>query len=279
MDTSDRLLMPPPPPQISSKKRPRSITIYSEEEAYAPSLSRSICTFACNRQLPVQGLKSHVSYTPKSSGTWATPSPQYDCNMIRIRPALRSLQPKFLTCDVTGDRVQTSNDAPNDMDDALPSVLDENSNHIETLETHHFTAVVARNLKSPTMEETQNYQDNSISGYNNHNSIHFTSAEENDEFDEPHISSTMAQEEVLCKNDDSPKSRFIELNDSPKIATRFVDIIGHGAAKLRLEEAILPLALPPSLVHSVLKGMCFMSSEIVVSHTHRCLTFPIIPCM
>ena len=35
----------------------------------------------------------------------------------------------------------------------------------------------------------------------------------------------------------------------------FADIIGHGNAKLRLEEALLPLALPPDLAATVLTGI------------------------
>ena len=45
--------------------------------------------------------------------------------------------------------------------------------------------------------------------------------------------------------------------DKPSIETRFADIIGHGHAKLRLDEMLLPLALPPSLAQSVLTGRRF----------------------
>jgi len=38
------------------------------------------------------------------------------------------------------------------------------------------------------------------------------------------------------------------------VQTRFDDIIGHSDAKLRLDEALLPLALPPSLALSILTG-------------------------
>ena len=38
------------------------------------------------------------------------------------------------------------------------------------------------------------------------------------------------------------------------IQTRFDDIIGHEHAKLRLDEALLPLALPPSLALKILTG-------------------------
>ena len=38
-------------------------------------------------------------------------------------------------------------------------------------------------------------------------------------------------------------------------STTFADIIGHGQAKLRLDEALLPLALPPDLTDAVLTGV------------------------
>ena len=42
--------------------------------------------------------------------------------------------------------------------------------------------------------------------------------------------------------------------DKPTITSRFSDIIGHGAAKLRLDEMLLPLALPVSLARNILTG-------------------------
>lgn len=48
--------------------------------------------------------------------------------------------------------------------------------------------------------------------------------------------------------------------DSPTlINVSFRDIIGHGQAKLRLDEALLPLALPSDLADSVLTGACVQS--------------------
>lgn len=42
---------------------------------------------------------------------------------------------------------------------------------------------------------------------------------------------------------------------SPPVGASFQDIIGHGQAKLRLEEALLPLALPSDLADSILTGV------------------------
>ena len=43
--------------------------------------------------------------------------------------------------------------------------------------------------------------------------------------------------------------------DKPSITTRFSDIIGHAAAKLRLEEMLLPLSLPQSISNQILIGI------------------------
>jgi len=52
--------------------------------------------------------------------------------------------------------------------------------------------------------------------------------------------------------------------DKPPIQTRFSDIIGHGQAKLRLDEMLLPLALPPSLAASILKGVRAVPASILL---------------
>lgn len=52
--------------------------------------------------------------------------------------------------------------------------------------------------------------------------------------------------------------------DHPHIKTRFSDIIGHGSAKLRLDEMLLPLALPPSLARSILTGVRSIPASILL---------------
>jgi hypothetical protein len=53
----------------------------------------------------------------------------------------------------------------------------------------------------------------------------------------------------------------------PVVGVSFRDIIGHGQAKLRLDEALLPLALPPDIADSVLTGawMKFASRALLLS--------------
>ena len=57
-------------------------------------------------------------------------------------------------------------------------------------------------------------------------------------------------------------------SNRPLIKTRFSDIIGHGAAKLRLDEMLLPLALPIELAQSVLTGKCTSMKKGLCSHLY-----------
>jgi ATP-dependent Clp protease ATP-binding subunit ClpA len=51
---------------------------------------------------------------------------------------------------------------------------------------------------------------------------------------------------------------------SEQSRTRFRDIIGHGAVKLRLDEILLPLALPTNLADSILTGIRSSSASILL---------------
>jgi hypothetical protein len=52
------------------------------------------------------------------------------------------------------------------------------------------------------------------------------------------------------------------MSEQPR--TRFRDIIGHGAVKLRLDEILLPLALPTNLADSILTGIRSSSASILL---------------
>jgi SpoVK/Ycf46/Vps4 family AAA+-type ATPase len=55
---------------------------------------------------------------------------------------------------------------------------------------------------------------------------------------------------------DSMESEKRRDEDMPvTTTTRFSDIIGHASVKLRIDEMLLPLALPPSLSESILTGV------------------------
>jgi hypothetical protein len=45
-------------------------------------------------------------------------------------------------------------------------------------------------------------------------------------------------------------------------STRFNDVIGHSSVKLRIDEMLLPLALPPALAQSILTGMPLICNDM-----------------
>jgi hypothetical protein len=53
----------------------------------------------------------------------------------------------------------------------------------------------------------------------------------------------------------SPKRRAATKSFSDQNVTMLSDIIGHAAVKLRIDEVLLPIALPPQLAESILTGM------------------------
>ncbi|KAL7546793.1 hypothetical protein ACHAWF_011104 [Thalassiosira exigua] len=57
---------------------------------------------------------------------------------------------------------------------------------------------------------------------------------------------------------------------APPRGVAFRDVIGHSAAKLRLDEALLPLALPPDLASSVLGGIRSAPASILLHGPPGC---------
>lgn len=76
------------------------------------------------------------------------------------------------------------------------------------------------------------------------------------------------EEESTVNNDFVTKSD--KGYDIPPINASFRDIIGHGQAKLRLDEALLPLALPPELAESVLSGIRAAPASILLHGPPGC---------
>ena len=71
----------------------------------------------------------------------------------------------------------------------------------------------------------------------------------------------------FAKTDKSHPSQGYE---APPINASFRDIIGHGQAKLRLDEVLLPLALPPDLADSVLSGIRAAPASILLHGPPGC---------
>jgi len=74
-------------------------------------------------------------------------------------------------------------------------------------------------------------------------------------------------ENVHPQTSSSPARRKRKQPPSDDISmekTRFSDIIGHGAVKLRIEEILLPIGLPPALADSILTGVRAMPTSILL---------------
>jgi len=91
----------------------------------------------------------------------------------------------------------------------------------------------------------------------------FFDANENDEnaTDLKGDNNTQSKSTPLNTTNDSKKNKHHQSNNN---SPTFRDIIGHGQAKLRLDEALLPLALPPDLAESVLTGIRAAPASILL---------------
>jgi len=97
---------------------------------------------------------------------------------------------------------------------------------------------------------------------NNDNSNEdFFDANENDNTSTDLQEDNNTQSKTTPQNDDSKKNKQHQSNNN---SPTFRDIIGHGQAKLRLDEALLPLALPPDLAESVLTGIRAAPTSILL---------------
>jgi len=97
----------------------------------------------------------------------------------------------------------------------------------------------------------------------------FFDANENDEnaTDLKGDNNTQSKSTPLNTTNDSKKNKHHQSNNN---SPTFRDIIGHGQAKLRLDEALLPLALPPDLAESVLTGIRAAPASILLHGPPGC---------
>lgn len=63
----------------------------------------------------------------------------------------------------------------------------------------------------------------------------------------------------------------------PAVTPSFNEIIGHQAVKLRMDEILLPLALPPSLAKSILKGIRAYSPSLLLYGPPGCGKVRMVP--
>jgi hypothetical protein len=125
---------------------------------------------------------------------------------------------------------------------------------------------------SPTQSNEQNYDDHNRENMKEshcNNTRHCADENTNDVEEEEECSTRHQHHDQNAITDATPPLDVTTKGDkaslsSPErvraktskgqISTRFSDIIGHGAVKLRLDEVLLPMALPPALADSILTG-------------------------
>jgi hypothetical protein len=80
-----------------------------------------------------------------------------------------------------------------------------------------------------------------------------------------------------CSQGNENQELGLEDAQPESTSTRFSDVIGHASVKLRIDEMLLPLALPPALAQSILTGMCPLSAMLTCcmhrySHKHTVIS-------
>lgn len=91
-----------------------------------------------------------------------------------------------------------------------------------------------------------------------------------DALDEAHAAYSAASELDGASDEDSSRKRKLPECNICFEKTRFSDIIGHGAAKVRIEELLLPLALPPAVANAVLTGVRALPASLLLHGPPGC---------
>ncbi len=128
----------------------------------------------------------------------------------------------------------------NESDDFKISAKNNDDNHNEDYQKNYSDEDIFHDARSGTPDTSKN---NDSIGEN-------IDSRSNDEASNPNMEECSATINVTNKKRKRPSRVYSD----PTVRASFQDIIGHGAAKLRLDEALLPLALPPDLASAVLTG-------------------------
>lgn len=126
----------------------------------------------------------------------------------------------------------------------MSSLLNENMGGIDSADEgqsldDHYLSEKTSTLTTARATLKEQYEKDQDFGHPVYNNV------TNDQHDSP-CDDDNRQDECICNHHDD--------YDKPTITARFSDIIGHGAAKLRLDEMLIPLALPSSLADRILTG-------------------------
>jgi ATP-dependent 26S proteasome regulatory subunit len=106
--------------------------------------------------------------------------------------------------------------------------------------------------------------------------IHNNRVSECDESDQGENHQDDGNDDGIATSNAAKQQQSHEFDSSPPppppplVGVSFRDIIGHGQAKLRLDEALLPLALPPDIAASVLTGIRAAPASILLHGPPGC---------
>ena len=255
-DNDDSMLMPPPPPRLL--KRQKTDLSLNEVVSAGETHPHSIFIPPPSSSLPRGvGDEKYFGNTSCSDERPRSMSPE-DLHMDHESSAGRVAKHEFEAEKISGGgaksaATQSHVESSFNRDDCF--AVNENSRCIEGGDAFHDTRSSARKIPS------QNGSKKNKQSTRGHDSPppgdveYFGNLPSNGE------RSSMSPDDPM-EQESSPKET--------KQSVSFRDIIGHGQAKLRLDEALLPLALPPDLADSVLSGIRAAPASILLHGPPGC---------
>ena len=143
-----------------------------------------------------------------------------------------------------------------DVEDASTMASDSNgSMHTDYLSFHNDLSEIQASLNEEMHDERGDHQVDEEATQ---------TQKDDDRRNDSHASCEMSASSKVDVTPSSARKRDIKAMSEQPRATRFRDIIGHGAVKLRLDEILLPLALPTNLADSILTGIRSTSASILL---------------
>mmetsp|Transcript_1249 Transcript_1249/g.2445 ORF Transcript_1249/g.2445 Transcript_1249/m.2445 type:complete len:672 (+) Transcript_1249:3-2018(+) len=273
---SDTMLMPPPPPRLPKRQKTAS-SLGDAAEA----------TAAADEPTHPDLILIPPPPQRRSAAAGGGDDNEYFENSLSSGESTRSVSPK----DFDNNGEKSINVSPAAREDS--SGIRVATNEFGTEEVSGGTAkstAATRSHVEPSFNRTANDDKANQSrddrfGVNNENNqamggedvfhdarLGNIPPQNNYELSTPHDSNEIsATESSRSGQHGSKKNKQSRGRDSPpSINVSFRDIIGHGQAKLRLDEALLPLALPPDLVDSVLTGIRAAPASILLHGPPGC---------
>ena len=246
----DSLLMPPPPPRLPKRQRLES------PAAFDPAVAGTAASLAVSTGQSIPHEHDSVFSRPRQQN-------QTHAELLSNNTLVQENQNKSVS--------------PEDIDIKIAaSAGNNNSGGNNEASDHLMTAPPATNLfLVDGVEKRLEDKFDDLARDNSTGVMHNNGENHHHEFQPPSLDYNPSavsecggkEGEFVPKSVKSPSSNRY---DVPPINESFRDIIGHGQAKLRLDEALLPLALPPDLATSVLSGIRAAPASILLHGPPGC---------